>query len=128
MLAGQAAPSEPTPDISADFTARELYVSCSLVLSGDRLASDKIGKEFKSLAPATCAVSTLRAFVTTRKEQKSSVLRFCPNGIADFDAAPLNAMALAYVQYYEENAPAMNKLSGFAALFYALKNKWPCDL
>ena len=126
MLAAQAAAGPASP-IEMNFTPREAYVSCSLVLSGDNLAQPKLLDKFKPTAPATCLVSEIQLLGTAKKEAPGSALRFCPDGAADFDSNMPQAMSLAYVTFYEEHAADLNKMSGLAALLLSFKSKWPCS-
>ena len=61
-----------------------------------------------------------------RGKDSNSKLRFCPDASASFDANHWTAMSLVYLEFYEENASTLAKVSGELAMLMALGQKWPC--
>ena len=126
MMPSSALAQQQFPD-AEEASPRQLYVACSLMLTGDDLAEREVLGRYKPTSAPSCLAATIRALALGNGRNAEKPLRFCPSGSLDFDTDPPKAMARAYVEYFENAAPQIAKISGLAAFVLAQKEKWPCE-
>ena len=126
MTALLLAQASPTPTLAKP-SPRNLYVGCSLQASGQELQEPKLMNEIVSNSAARCMLVELQMLANFRGKDKESEVRFCPDTSASFDSKPLDAMSIAFVEFFESHAAALARLRGEAAMLLALRQKWPCN-
>jgi hypothetical protein len=118
--------AEPAQKLPEKISPRQLYVACSLMISGDDLAVRQIGGEFKPTSAAACVTVAVQALALGAGNKSEERFRFCPQGTLDFDSDPPRAMARAYIEFFEASAVQLQDTSGLAAFLLSQKTKWPC--
>lgn len=116
--------SQDSKASKATLTARDMYISCFLFVR--RVPTDKRpdGQE-ERFAPQTCGVMSLSA-ITYRESNAAPSPHFCLPKTAQIDANPPEAMAYAYLDFFEASASRIAGEDGRAAYIAAMVSKWPC--
>lgn len=122
MLASASAAQTPAPAAPKLPTARELYVSCFLLLKEDFAAG--VGRQHK---PETCAGFALIGIATREGRAADNKYRFClPKDDFGRDDTT-ESMAAAYIEYYDRQARVLPQDKAREAFTMAMIEKWPCE-
>ncbi|WP_233994318.1 hypothetical protein [Erythrobacter litoralis] len=113
----------PEPDAASP---RQLYVACTLMLTGNELADREFAGKFKPMSAPACLFAAMNTLKLGMGQDAQDAFRFCPNGNLDFDSNAPRAMARAYLEYFESSAENLREISGLAAFVIAQKTRWPC--
>lgn len=105
-------------------SAREMYVSCYLLVRREPVARGADGSR-PPYAPENCSMMSLAA-IRDRESAAAPKPHFCLTMTAEVEKSPPDAMAYAFLDFFERRGSTLAGLDGRAAYVAAMISKWPC--
>lgn len=122
MFGGPAVAQDMPP---AQPTARDMYVSCFLFVHQDDVPKSNNGT-FPSYSGGRCGAVSLRLISSREGAARTTAYRFCLDHSSATRSDPANAMAYAYLDYFESHPALTGNQDGTAMYLFAMIDRWPC--
>lgn len=124
LAAASGTGAQTTPLPQPRPSARDMYVSCYLLVRREPVSRGPDGSR-PSYAPETCTLMSLAA-IRDRESAAAPKPHFCLAMTAEVEKSPPDAMAYAYLDFFERRGSALAGLDGRAAYIAAMISRWPC--